>query len=149
MTRDQLVLRCRALTRDFSNTIFREQDIVDFLNEGINRMKQRITQLKGMDHLVARQQEVNLLPVQYHHLLSIYSVARCFGQDEDHYRASTHMNEFEVKLDGLKEDIENGTVVIVDPDGNVIEGEYKMDYVDLSAYWNVRKSSMLLDDDVE
>ena len=149
MTRDKLVERTRSLARDFSNTIFREQDIVDFLNEGINRMKQRITQLKGMESLIARQQSPILLPEQYHHLLSVYSVARCFGQDEDHYRASTHMNEFEVKLDELKEAIENGTVVIIDPDGNTVEDEYKMDYVDLSAYWNVRKSATLLDDDVE
>ena len=140
MTRDGLVQRVRALTRDFSNTIFREQDIVDFLNEGINRFKQRIPELKGMNMLIARQQEVNLLPIQFQHVLAVYSTARCFGQDEAHYQASTHMNEFEVKLDELKNLIDSGDIVIVDEDGNVIEGDYKLDYVDLKPYWGTSSS---------
>ena len=35
MNRLDLIRRVRSLTRDFSNAIFRESDIVDYINEGI------------------------------------------------------------------------------------------------------------------
>ena len=33
MNRLQIIQRVRAITRDFTNSIFREQDIIDFINE--------------------------------------------------------------------------------------------------------------------
>lgn len=138
MQRSQIVQRVRALTRDFSNSIFREQDIIDFINEGIDRMRQVIPELKNLTYLLTSQQEPTLLPSRYHHLLAVYSTARCFGQDERHYQATTHMNEFEVKLDELKTAIMNGEIVITDPDGNVVIVDLPIDYVDLKPYWNKR-----------
>ena len=135
MNRTQIVQKVRALTRDFSNSIFREQDIIDFMNEGIDRCKQIIPELRTMTHLLTSQQEIKLLPPQYHHLLAVYSTSRCFGQDERHYQASTHMNEFEVKMDELKTAIANGEIVIVDDSGNAIEIDVDVDYVDLKPYW--------------
>ena len=139
MQRVQIIQRVRALTRDFSNSIFREQDIIDFINEGVDRMKQVIPELKSMEHLLAQQQEPTPLPPRYHHLLAVYSTARCFGQDERHYQSTTHMNEFEVKLDELKSAIENGEVIITDEDGNAITVESPIDYVNLRPYWNEGK----------
>lgn len=135
MNRTQIVQKVRALTRDFSNSIFREQDIIDFINEGIDRCKQIIPELRTMTHLLTSQQEIKLLPPQYHHLLAVYSTSRCFGQDERHYQASTHMNEFEVKMDELKTAIANGEIIIVDDSGNAIEVDVDVDYVDLKPYW--------------
>ncbi len=135
MNRTQIVQKVRALTRDFSNSIFREQDIIDFINEGIDRCKQIIPELRTMTHLLTSQQEIKLLPPQYHHLLAVYSTSRCFGQDERHYQASTHMNEFEVKMDELKTAIANGEIIIVDDSGNAIEIDVDVDYVDLKPYW--------------
>lgn len=135
MNRTQIVQKVRALTRDFSNSIFREQDIIDFINEGIDRCKQIIPELRTMKHLLTSQQEVKLLPPQYHHLLAVYSTSRCFGQDERHYQASTHMNEFEVKMDELKTAIANGEIIILDDSGNAIEVDVDIDYVDLKPYW--------------
>lgn len=137
MRRLELIRRVRSMTRDFSNSIFREQDIVDFLNEGIDRVVQILPKLKGMEYLLAQEQKVILMPREYQHILAVYATSRCFSQDEGHYQASTLMNEFEVKLDELKLAIENGDIVITDSDGNVIEdGDGTIDYVDLKAYWD-------------
>jgi len=129
MNRLRLVMRVRSLTRDFSGSIFREADIIDYLNEGINRIKQVIPHLSGMTLLLERESLPILLPEQYHHVLSIYSASRCFGQDERHYQASTFMNEFEVKLDELSSNIDNGIVTIYDTDGVAIVDTNKNDYV--------------------
>lgn len=140
MKRLELIRRVRSLTRDFSNSIFREQDIVDFINEGINRFKQIIPELKGEPKLLTQQQEVKLIPEEYQHLLAVYSTSRCFNQDERHYQATTYMNEFEVKLDELKQAVDNGDIVITNPDtGEAIEsGSGSVDYVNLNSYWGIR-----------
>lgn len=135
MLRSHIIARVRSNTRDFSNSIFRETDIVDFINEGIDRFK-IIPELKSMEYLLTTLQEPALLPPEYHYLLAVYSTARCFGQDERHYQASTFMNEFEVKLEELKTGIDNGTIVITDENGDAVTSEIEIDYVDLTPYWN-------------
>ena len=130
MNRLDLIRRVRSLTRDFSNAIFRELDIVDYINEGINRIRQVIPELSGLAELTDNTQSPDLLPKQYHHLLALYSASRCFSQDERHYQASNFMNEFETKLDEMKISIEEGRIKIIDPKTNQpIEGTYEPDYV--------------------
>ena len=140
MNRLQIVQRVRALTRDFSNSIFRENDIVDFINEGINRFKQIVPELDGLEELYTNTHIPSLIPPQYRHLLAVYSASRCFSQDERHYQATTLMNEFEVKLDELKNKIENGEVQIVDDEGNTVTGDVPVDYVNMGPYWGVGTS---------
>lgn len=140
MNRLQIVQRVRALTRDFSNSIFRENDIVDFINEGINRFKQIVPELDGLEELHANTHTPSLIPPQYRHLLAVYSASRCFSQDERHYQATTLMNEFEVKIDELKNKIENGEVQIVDDEGNTVTGDVPVDYVNMGPYWGVGAS---------
>ena len=130
MNRLDLIGRVRILTRDFSNSIFRESDIVDYINEGINRIRQVIPELSGLEELTDNTQSPVLLPKQYHHLLALYSASRCFGQDERHYQASNFMNEFETKLDEMKISIEEGRIKIIDPQTNQpINSTYESDYV--------------------
>lgn len=130
MNRLDLIRRVRSLTRDFSNAIFRESDIVDYINEGINRIRQVIPELSGLKELTDNSQSPDLLPSQYHHLLALYSASRCFGQDERHYQASNYMNEFETKLDEMKIGIEEGRIKIIDPQTNQpIKSTYEPDYV--------------------
>lgn len=135
MDRLKLIQRVRILTRDLTGSIFREHDIVDFINEGINRFVQVIPELKDLEELNNNTDVPSLIPKQYQHLLAVYATSRCFGQDERHYQASNLMNEFEVKLDELKMNIENGTIAILDGDGNVVENDIPIDYVDLKPYW--------------
>lgn len=135
MNRLQITQRVRTLTRDLTNSIFREQDIIDFINEGIARFIQVIPELKGMSMLYTHTAEPTLLPLEYRHLLALYSSSRCFSQDERHYQATTLMNEFEVKLEELRTNIENGIVVILDANGKAIISDAPVEYVDLKAYW--------------
>lgn len=152
MDRLALVQRVRALTRDFSNAIFREIDIIDFLNEGIDRISQVIPELDGMVHLLSHTDVPILLPSKFHNLLPLYATARCFGQDERHYQSSTFMNEFEVKLSDLKALIETGDIVIIDP---VTEEPVEMDnasnieYVVTNNYYQPYESSSDLDEGVD
>lgn len=146
MTLLQLIQRVRAITRDLTNSIFREQDIRDFINEGVNRIQQRVPELRGMTSLIALQENVKTLPKPYHHLLSVYATARCFAQDERHYQATTYMNEFEVKLEELKSDIEAGSVTIVDEEGKEITTDNYVDYVNLRPY-HITETSRKWDED--
>lgn len=130
MNRLYLIARVRSLTRDFSNSIFREADIVAFLNEGVERFKQTIPQFRNEVVLDNNNAEPLLIPNYYHHILSVYASARCFSQDERHYQATTLMNEFEVKLEELKSKIESGEIIIKDPEtGEDITTTNTTDYV--------------------
>lgn len=143
MKRSELIQRVRAYTRDLTNSIFREDDIIAFINEGINRCKQIMPQLKSTPKLLTQQQEPFPIPEEYQHLLAVYSASRCFSQDERHYQATTLMNEFEIKLEELRQKVENGDITIIDPvTGEEIEGDNVIDYVDLSAYWGNRRSDV-------
>lgn len=142
MNRGDLIRRVRSLTRDFSNSIFREVDVVDYINEGVNRCKQILPELAGMKELTSNDVSPILLPSEYHSLLSVYSASRCFGQDERHYQASTFMNEFELKMDELKSKVEDGTVVITDANGETVTSTLENDYV-VDVYFDKTKTTDL------
>lgn len=148
MIRSDLVYRVRRITRDFNASIFHNKDIIDFINEGIDRFKQIIPEFADMVYLVNDSDEPILLPSPYHHLLAVYSASRCFAQDERHYQATTMMNEFEVKLEELKQKIEVGELVIYDESGNAVEVTYEPDYV-VDNYYDVDSDTTDLDDGVE
>lgn len=148
MKRSDLIRRVRSNTRDLASSIFRQVDIVDFINEGIDRIKSRVHQLRAMPYLDSDDQEVTLLPSHYQYLLAVYATSRCFGQDERHYQASTFMNEFETKLDELFNDVNEGVVVITDPDGNPIESTNTIEYVKI-VYFAKDNTEEDIDDGVE
>lgn len=135
MTRGDLIQRVRAYTRDFSNSIFRELDIINFINESIDRIREIVPELSDMNYLTDNKHVPKYLPEQYHVLLAIYSASRCFGQDEQHYQSTTFMNEFETKLDELKNRIEAGDIIITNDSGVVISTLTPTDYV-RDVYFN-------------
>lgn len=140
MNRLDLALRIRAYSRDFTNATFRDQDIVSYINEAIDRSAQIIPELRGMIHLPRIDSEVILLPKQYHHLLAVYGAARCFEQDERHFQAGNLMNEFETKMFALKADIESGSIDIIDPTtGLPVEMPYAEESV-RDVYFDKRRS---------
>src|SRR5690606_8327107 len=108
--------KVRAHARDFNNTIFRQEDIVMFANEAIDRFIQVLPQLNNIPYLENDEDIVQIIPREYVHVLSTYAVARLFMQDERHYEATTFMNEFELKLAEFKEKVENGEIVLTDPE---------------------------------
>ena len=131
MTRDEIVTRVRSMTRDFTNSTFRQDDITNYINEAIDRFKQVIPEMRDLIYLTTGLQKPFSIPDQYQHLLALYCTSRCFAQDERHYQAANLMNEFETKLDELKARIEAGEIVILDDDGIAIDlGDLVIDYVD-------------------
>lgn len=149
MDRTKLVSRVRTLTRDFANSVFREADIVDFIDEGIDRVAQVIPELVGLIHLPLATSVPTLIPERFQHLLSIYASSRCFYQDERHYQATNLMNEFEVKLDEFKGLVQSGDVVIVDGTGAAVEVTIPVDYVETKSYWGDNHTVSFTDDDLD
>lgn len=129
MNRGDMIRRVRSYTRDLSGSIFRTIDITDYINEGVDRIRSRIPQLKKMVSLDADNVVPSLLPSEYHYLIPVYASSRCFSQDERHYQASTLMNEFETKLEELFSDINEGVLPILDDAGNVVDTSLPSDYV--------------------
>lgn len=125
----------RQLLRDVNRTIFQEIEINRAINEGVDRCR-HIKVLRHMKHLEDANEEPLFLPSAYHHLLSLYSASRCFFQDEQFQQATMLMNEFESKMFELKTAIENGDVIIADPEGNAVEeDDTNIDYV-RDVYFN-------------
>ena len=147
MIRSDLIKRVRSLTRDFSNSIFRQEDIVNYINEAIDRFVQTIPEMSTLGYLLVDSTEPLLIPKQYQHLLSVYSASRCFGQDERHYQATSFMNEFENKLDELKIKLEIGEIKLINPVTGlaVVRGSLATDYVVDNYFYNGRSKHVDLD----
>lgn len=129
----------RSHVRDFNDTILRKSDITLFINEAIDRVIQVLPQLENIPYLENDEDVVELIPREYIHLLASYATARLMAQDERHYEAGTFMNEFEHKLVDLKEKVDNGEVVIIDPDtGEPLLPEYNTEYV-ANTYFSRRR----------
>ena len=128
MTLNDLVARVRSYTRDTTGTLFELTDIENFINEGIDKLKQ-IKALETMATLTSDEQSVDLLPPQYHYCLAVYSASRCFSQDEQHYLAQTFAEEFNGLYDLIELGIKEGTIVITDSGGNVLNDDISLDGV--------------------
>ena len=128
MTLYDLVTRVRSYTRDTTGTLFELSDIENFINEGIDKLRQ-IKALETMATLTSDEQSVDLLPPQYHYCLAVYSASRCFSQDEQHYLAQTFAEEFNGLYDLIELGIKEGTIVIADDGGNLINNDISMDGV--------------------
>lgn len=149
MNLSQLKLRVRSLTRDFTNSIYREQDIIDYINEAINRIKTIMPELAGMTLLYGDNDTPIIFPEQYHHLLAVYCAARLHFQDEDAYQSSTLMNEFEVKMQELVTLVESGKIILVNPTTNQpVTLLSDVDYV-VDNYFFKRDDDIDVDDGVE
>lgn len=138
MNRLDLAQRSRSLVRDLSNSFFRDVDITNYLNEGIDRIAQIIPELENMPYLNHHTQEVTYLPKKWQHLLAIYCASRLCAQDERHYQAGTFMNEFETKLDKLASDVISGDIEILDEEGNPVDITRKPVYVRNRYFTNKR-----------
>ena len=128
MTLNDLVARVRSYTRDTTGTLFELSDIENFINEGIDKLRQ-IKALETMATLISDEQSVDLLPPQYHYCLAVYSASRCFSQDEQHYLAQTFAEEFNGLYDLIELGIKEGTIVITDSGGNVLNDDISLDGV--------------------
>ena len=111
MTLKNLIDRVRQYTRDTTGSLFTQDDVIAFINEGIDRTR-RYKHFKNMEHLSSLSDEPKLLPNEYHHLLAIYAASRCFTQDEQHAIAQQFMNEYEYKTQEVELLINEGELEI-------------------------------------
>lgn len=128
MMLSDLINRIRSYTRDTTGTLFSQEDLNDFINEGIDRLRQ-IKSLEGMKYLNQDADIPNLLPPQYHYSLAVYGAYRCFSQDEQHYLSQTFGDEFSGLYGLIELGIKEGTIVITDEDGNPLNNELDFDAV--------------------
>lgn len=125
-----MLTRAGRLLRDEGNTIYSKVFLTENINEGVDRFKQLVPELKNMIWLTADTDSPILLPEDFHHLLYIYAIARCYEIDEQHYQAAKYMNEFETKVQSLVDGIADGSIVITDPStGDPVVPDIRQDYV--------------------
>ena len=136
MTLQELINRTRTYTRDFTGSIYREVDILIFMEEAFNRFA-IIPEFSTLVYSPIKTTSVPLIPYQYQYLLPIYASSRCLFQDEQDYRAGTLMNEFETKLEELKSSIESGDIIIKDELGVPVETTVPNGYV-VDEYFDKR-----------
>ena len=117
MTLKDLINRVRQYTRDTTGSLFTQDDIIAFINEGIDRTKHH-KYFKKMESLTSLSDEPKYLPKEYHHLLAVYGASRCFIQDEQTYFAEQFMNEYEYKMQEVVLLINDGDLVIDEYDVN-------------------------------
>ena len=117
MTLKEIIDRVRSYTRDTTGSLFTQDDIVSFINEGIDRIR-RYKYFKNMTHLTSLSDEPKYLPSEYHDLLAIYGACRCFTQDEQNYLAEQFMNEYEYKTSEMEQFINDGELIIEGIDEN-------------------------------
>lgn len=136
MNRAEIRDRVYIYTRDPQRNLYPERSVYEFINEGISRCRTYIDEFYDMPFLKYNTDIPQLLPVEYHHLLALYSAARCFDMEERFYQATQKMNEFEIKLDELRTRIRNGELIIIDAEGNPRNTLMSQDeYVSTKEYW--------------
>lgn len=128
MKHSELIERVRDYTRDDTKSLFPSNYITSFLNEAIDRMRQ-IPELKNMKYLAKDEDTPILLPDEFHYLLALYSVSRCYLQDEQNYPSDVYMREFSMRYEELVRGIKNGTIVIRNESGEIIMSSDIDDYV--------------------
>jgi hypothetical protein len=114
LTLKQIKARIRTHTNDTTGSIFSEDDIISYINEGIDRIKSK-PYFVNMVYLVTDSDVPTYLPSQYHYLIPLYATSRLFSQDERHYQGTSFMNDFEYKLDELVQAVEAGDIILTDP----------------------------------
>ena len=143
------LLKLREMThifaRDTNNYVFTDTYIDMFLNQAIDRLRQYKV-FEGMSYLEYSDDEVTLLPSQYHYMLALFAASRCFDIDERFYEGVEKRNEFESLLDDLIADVQAGNIVITDSEGNnVKDGTNYIEYV-TDAYFDVKHEEVGDDD---
>jgi len=129
VTRLDLIVLAGKRLRDTAHTHYTEDFLGTAINQGIDRIRQEISVLRGMEYIYLDGDIPALLPVYYHEILSIYAQMRALEMDEKLYESRIANNEFEVKLASLLAAIEMGEIVIVDDEGTAVPYSFTHDQV--------------------
>lgn len=143
MNQGQLVQRVRSNVNDLNENIFKKAMINDYINEGIDRLRNSMY-FKDMVYLVNSIDVPIILPDRFHHLLAIYATSKCHENDERHFQAGVRMNEFEDKFLQLISAVENGEVVLYDINGVELVFDFEYETIK-NVYFNYTQRSALYD----
>lgn len=99
-TLENAITDTRRILKDTSENVWTNTDITAFINESILDLQSTIPEyFTDLLEVEVLEDEINI-DNKYKKIMSIFAASRCFSQDEQHYRASEKMNEYESrKLD--------------------------------------------------
>jgi hypothetical protein len=140
-TMEQAVARTRRYLKDVTTSVWSDEEIIDFVNEGILIIKRSIPEYFYDLTEIFVKTETIVLDDEYKFLPCIFAASRCFEQDEQHYRAVQRRNEFESMLGDMKEEIINSYKYEekVAKSDNPYATKLEMDYV-VDVYFNNNSS---------
>jgi FAD/FMN-containing dehydrogenase len=132
-TLENAIKRTRRYLKDMTTSVWTDEEIIDFINEGILVIKRKIPEYFYDLKEIFIKTDVMLLEDEYKNLPCIYAASRCFEQDEQHYRAVQRRNEFESIMEEMVEEImgsyryEQKTNDINNPYYTQLENDYVKD----------------------
>ena len=102
-TQAQAVADTRRHLKDNTQNIWTDADIKQFVNDAIALIRQAVplyfTTLYRVPYMQDDVESFDInIDEDYEMLIPLFASARCFEQDEQHYRAVQKMNEFETRL---------------------------------------------------
>lgn len=104
-TMAQAIARTRRYLKDQTTSVWSDEEIMDFINEGISAVKRKIPEyFYDLLEIFIKADTINL-DGEYKTLPCIFAASRCFEQDEQHYRAVQRRNEFESLLEEMDSQI--------------------------------------------
>jgi len=133
----QAIARTRRYLKDSSTSVWSNEEITDFINEGIRTIRRKIPEyFYDLDEVFVNTDIINL-DGEYKELPCIYAASRCSEQDEQHYRAVQKRNEFEAALEEMEAQIRNSYKYEekVAASDNPYANNLAMDYV-VDVYYN-------------
>jgi hypothetical protein len=95
----------RRHLKDTTENVWTDADITAFVNEAILVIKDSVPEyFTDLDEVTNTTDEIDI-DSRYTYLIPLFSSSRCFDQDEQFYRATKQMNEFEARLETATEKI--------------------------------------------
>ena len=102
-TQEKAIIDTRRHLKDTTQNVWTDDDIKQFINDAITLIRQSVplyfsnlyTTPYDVDGVMSY--DINI-EEDYALLIPLFCAARCFEQDEQHYRAVQKMNEFEARM---------------------------------------------------
>ena len=117
----------RRLLKDSTENVWTNSDITYFINQAIDIIKNTIP-----EYFTSLQRVTSgniIIDEAYELLIVLYSASKCFEQDEQDYKSSKLLNEFESRriemIDTIKESDAYKTILDADSDNKeFVQNEY-------------------------
>lgn len=105
MTLNDVIAQTRVHLKDTTQNVWTNADIVIFCNDAIRIIRKTVPLYFTALVPVAANAETVHIDSDYEYLIPLFCAARCFEQDEQHYRAVQKMNEFETRREEMMNEV--------------------------------------------